>query len=305
MTAGEDSLDEDPRTSARLGFIGLGKMGAPMALRLVGWPGGLKVFDVRTDAMRPVAEAGAASADSVADVAASSDIIGVTVLDDAQVREVVAGENGLARHARPGTVIAIHSTISDHTATALAAQLTPARIHLIDAPISGGAPGASLGKLAVMIGADDAVFQRIKEPFSRFASLVVHAGPVGAGTQMKLARNMMHFVGWTAASEAQRLAEECGLDIEALGKVVRHSDSVTGGPGAIMLRKTTAVVEPDDSFFPILTHLRGLGEKDLALALTLGAEHGVELPLAALALKRFAAGLGVPHTAVPPARQDM
>jgi 3-hydroxyisobutyrate dehydrogenase-like beta-hydroxyacid dehydrogenase len=279
--AGAESLHEDPTTAVRLGFIELGNLGAPMALRLVEWPGGLTVFDVRVDAMTPLVEAGAASADSVADVAASSDIIGVTVLDDAQVREVIAGENGLARHAGPGTVIAIHSTICDHTAIELAAQLRPAGIHVIDAPITGGAPGANLGELAVMVGAEARVFQRIKEPFSWFASLIVHAGQVGAGTQMKLARNMMHFVSWAAASEAQHLAEECGLDIEALGNVVRHSDTVTGGPGAIMFRKTTDVVDPDDVYFPILSHLRGLGEKDLGLALALGAEHGVELPLAA------------------------
>ena len=92
----------------KLGYIGLGNMGAPMAKRLVDWPGGLIGFDVRAEAMTPLAELGAALADSVADVAAA-DIISVTVLNDAQVREVV-GE--LAAHAKPGTVIAIHSTIS-------------------------------------------------------------------------------------------------------------------------------------------------------------------------------------------------
>jgi 3-hydroxyisobutyrate dehydrogenase-like beta-hydroxyacid dehydrogenase len=295
--AGDKRLPEDPITTVRLGFIGLGNMGAPMALRLVDWPGGLTVFDVRTDAMTPLVEAGALIADSGAAVGASCDVICVTVLDDAQVREVIAGENGIARHARPGTVIAVHSTISDHTAIEMAAQLAPAGIHVIYAPISGGPPGASVGELAVMIGADDVAFQRIKEPFARFASLVIHAGPVGAGTQMKLARNMMHFVAWAAAFEAQRLAEECGLDIEVLGKVVRHTDAITGGPGAIMVRKTTAVIEPDDFWFPILSHMRDLGEKDLGLALALGAEHGVELPLATLALQRFAAGIGVPHNA--------
>lgn len=281
----------------RLGCIGLGNMGAPMAQRLVDWPGGLTVFDMRAEAMTPLAEAGAQLADSVADVAANADIISVTVLDDAQVRDVVAGEDGIARYARPGTIVAIHSTISDTTAVELAEQLAPEGIHVIDAPVSGGAPGAHKGELATMIGADDMVFQRIKEPFSRWASLVVHAGGPGAGTRMKLARNLLHFVAFTAAAEAQRLAEECGLDIAALGKVVRHTDAITGGPGAIMLRRTTAPVEPDDPWYPILSHVRGLGEKDLSLALALGAQRGVELPLGELARQRLAAGLGVPHTA--------
>ena len=100
----------------KLGYIGLGNMGAPMAKRLVDWPGGVVVFDVRAEAMTPLAEAGATLADSVADVAVA-DIISVTVLNDEQVREVV-GE--LAAHAKPGTVIAIHSTISPETAVELA-----------------------------------------------------------------------------------------------------------------------------------------------------------------------------------------
>ena len=91
----------------KLGYIGLGKMGAPMAKKLVDWPGGLIVFDVRAEAMTRLVEKGASLADSVADVAAA-DVISVTVLDDGQVRDVV-GE--LAAHAKPGTVIAIHSTI--------------------------------------------------------------------------------------------------------------------------------------------------------------------------------------------------
>ena len=125
----------------KLGLIGLGSMGAPIAKRLIDWPGGLTVFDVRVDAMTPFADGGATLADSVADVAAA-DIISVTVLDDAQVREVV-GE--LAANAKPGTVIAIHSTISDTSAVDLARELKPQGIHIVDAPVSGGAGAAKKG----------------------------------------------------------------------------------------------------------------------------------------------------------------
>jgi 3-hydroxyisobutyrate dehydrogenase-like beta-hydroxyacid dehydrogenase len=106
-------------SDVKLGYIGLGNQGLPMAKRLVNWPGGLIVFDVRTEAMTPLAEAGANLADSVADVA-KADVISVTVLTDAQVRDVVAE---LAAHAEPGTVIAIHSTIDPQTAGELAEQL--------------------------------------------------------------------------------------------------------------------------------------------------------------------------------------
>ena len=137
----------------KLGYIGLGDMGAPMAKRLVEWPGGLTVYDLRLEAMTPLAEAGARLADSLEDVA-KADVISVTVLNDEQVRDVIAGENGLVRYAKPDTIIAIHSTISDTTAVELARQLEPEGIHVIDAPISGGKGAAEKGELAVMVGAE-------------------------------------------------------------------------------------------------------------------------------------------------------
>lgn len=276
----------------KLGYIGLGNQGAPMAKRLVEWPGGLIVFDVRAEAMTPLAEVGATLADSVADVAAA-DIISVTVLNDEQVRAVV-GE--LAAHAKPGTVIAIHSTISPETAVELAEQLRPQGIHIVDAPVSGGGGAADKGELAVMVGADREVYERIKPAFKQFASLVVHAGEPGAGTRMKLARNMLTFTSYVAACEAMKLAEAAGLSLQALGRVVRHSDAQSGGPGAIIVREDMTDLTPDHWLYDAFTHTRGLGEKDLSLALALGEQTHVDLPLAELALKNLAAGLGVPHT---------
>jgi 3-hydroxyisobutyrate dehydrogenase-like beta-hydroxyacid dehydrogenase len=275
-----------------IGFIGLGNMGAPMAKRLVDWPGGVTVFDVRTEAMTPLAEAGATLADSVADVA-SADIISVTVLNDEQVRKVV-GE--LAANAKPGTVIAIHSTISPDTAVELAGQLAPQGIHIVDAPVSGGGGAAEKGELAVMVGADREVYERIKPAFKQFASVVVHAGEPGAGTRMKLARNMLTFTSYAAAGEAMKLAAAAGIDLQALGRVVRHTDAQSGGPGAVVVRDSIADLEPDNFLYGPLAHARDLGEKDLSLALALGEATGVDLPMAEMALKNLAAGLGVPRT---------
>ncbi|MCV7101963.1 NAD(P)-dependent oxidoreductase [Mycobacterium palustre] len=275
-----------------LGYIGLGKMGAPMAKRLVDWPGGVVVYDVRAEAMTPLAEAGATLADTVADVAAA-DLISVTVLDDTQVREVV-GE--LAGHAKPGTIVAIHSTISDTTAVELAAELKPQGIHVVDAPVSGGGGAADKGELAVMVGAEREVYERVKPAFKQWASMVIHAGAPGAGTRMKLARNMLTFTSYAAACEAMQLAEAAGLDLQALGRVVRHTDALTGGPGAIMVRDDMKDLEPGHFLYQPFLHTRGLGEKDLSLALGLGEAVSVDLPLAELALQRLAAGLGVPHT---------
>lgn len=276
-----------------LGYIGLGNMGAPMATRLVDWPGGLLVYDVRAEAMAPLAQAGARAAGSVADVAAA-DVISVTVLNDDQVRDVV-GE--LTRNAKPGTVIAIHSTISDTTAVELAAELKPQGIHVVDAPVSGGGSAAEKGELATMVGAERDVYERIKPVFKQWASLVIHAGEPGAGTRMKLARNMLTFTSYAAACEAMKLAEASGLNLQALGRVVRHTDKLTGGPGAIIVRDDMAPLTPDHWLYDMFVHTRGLGEKDLSLALALGESVSVDLPLAEVALERLAEGLGVPHTA--------
>lgn len=288
MSAVESAADQ-----LAVGFIGLGNMGKPMARQLLEWPGGLTVCDARPDAILPFVEAGATGVGDAAELGARADVIGVTVVDDAQVRDVVTGPRGILRTARPGTVIAVHSTISDRTAEQLAAVCADHQVEFVDAPVSGGAGAAKAGTLAVMVGGTADAVDRIRQPFGSFANLIVHAGPVGAGTRMKLARNLLHFVSFTAATEAQRLAEAAGLDIAALGKVVRHSDAVTGGAGAIMLRDTTTAIAADDFWFSIFSHVRTLGEKDLSLALELGERLGIPLPLAALGLDGLGRGLGV------------
>lgn len=275
----------------QIGYIGLGGMGAPMAMRLVGWPGGLSVYDVREEAMVPFAQAGAVVASDIREVATAG-LIGITVLNDTQVCEVVGQ---LAQHAAPGTVIAIHSTISDTTAEELADDLAPRGIHVIDAPVSGGAGAAQKGELATMVGAPREVYERVKPVFKRWASLVIHAGAPGAGTRMKLARNMLTFTGFAAAGEAMRLAEQAGLDLQELGRVVRHTDALTMGAGAIMMRDDTNEIESGHWLYDMLLHTRSLGEKDLSLALALGDSLNIDLPLARIALTELAAGLGVPH----------
>jgi 3-hydroxyisobutyrate dehydrogenase-like beta-hydroxyacid dehydrogenase len=214
------------------------------------------------------------------------------VLNDEQVRSVVAD---LLTTMATGGVIAVHSTIRAETAEELAATAAPRGIHVIDAPVSGGFMGAHGGTLAVMVGGERAAYEHVKEVFACFASVVVHMGPAGAGTRTKLARNLLHFIAYTGAGEAQRLAEAAGLDLRKLARVVRHSDSVTGGPGAIMLRDTTAQLHEGEEWFDVLSHTRDLGEKDLTLALELADHLGVELPLGRIALRDFAASLGVPH----------
>jgi len=279
-------------SEALLGYVGLGTMGAPMARHLVDWPGGLIVYDVRGTAMSPFAASGVTIAADLAEVAAA-DLISVAVLNDAQVQAVVTE---IARHTAAGTVIAIHSTVADTTVVELATRWEPHGLYVIDAPVSGGAGAAEAGDLATMVGARRPVCERVKPVFKRWASLVIHAGDPGAGTRMKLARNMVTFTAFAAACEALNLAERAGLDLQALGRVVRHTDAITGGPGAIMVRDDMAVLDPGHWLYETFSHTRELGEKDLGLALELGRSLDVDLPLARVALQRLAAGLGVPDT---------
>ncbi len=222
-----------------LGFVGLGQLGRLVARHLVSWPGGLVVCDVRPEATRSFAQRGAIAVDDVgALVAAGASIISVMVLDDSQVVDVV---HRVFETATQDTVVAIHSTIRPETAELLAAEAAAYPVSVLDAPVTGGPGGARAGTLAVMVGGADAAVDRCRESFACFSDRVVHFGPVGSATRAKIARNLITFAGYVAAGEAQRLAQAAGVDLTKLGDVVRYSDTVTGGPGTIMLRDT---VEP-------------------------------------------------------------
>ena len=276
-----------------IGFIGLGNIGAPMARRLLDRPDELVVLDVAAAATAPFAAEGATVAATPAELAARARVISIVVRDEAQVADVLDGPDGLLAGAAAGTVVAVHSTISAEGAVALADRAAAAGVDLVDAPISGGAMGAHEGTLAVMVGGSDDAVERARPVLERYASLVVHCGPVGQGTRMKIARNLITFASFAAVGEAQRLAQAAGLDVAALGDVVRHSDRVTGGAGAIMLRPDASVMADDDGLRPIFAHTAALGTKDLELAAELGDGLDVDTPVAELARRLLAPALGL------------
>jgi 3-hydroxyisobutyrate dehydrogenase-like beta-hydroxyacid dehydrogenase len=271
------------------GFVGLGNIGGAMASRLPHEE--LLVHDVREEAAAPFVETGARSG-SLQELAVECDVVSIVVLTDQQVRDVV-GE--LLEHATEGTVVAIHSTIDTHTAPELAEQGRARGVHVLDAPVSGGAIGASQGRLAVMVGGERSAYEVAKPVFHHWAELVLHVGPAGAGTQCKLARNLITYAGFVAAAESQRLAQAAGIDLRKLAAVVRLSDSVTGGVSSVMVRESTAPLAADDGLRPIFEHARALGEKDLALALAMGEELGVDMPVGRHALSNLAEAIGVPQ----------
>lgn len=257
-----------------VGFVGLGNIGKPMARRL----SEPLVYDVD----RAATEGFSRVASELAELRAC-DVVCVMVRDDDQVRAVQRGIGD-------GPVLVVHSTISVATAESLGQ-------HALDAPVSGGPMGAAEGRLAVMVGGTAEAFAIARPVLDQLGELVVHLGPAGAGTKAKLARNLLHFVAFTAVTEAQRLAEASGIDLEELGRIVRHTDAITGGPGAIMYRFTAAPLTPDDGWTSIFEHVAALGEKDLALALALADDTGVDVPLATLALTRLRGGLGLEERA--------
>jgi 3-hydroxyisobutyrate dehydrogenase-like beta-hydroxyacid dehydrogenase len=269
----------------RVGFVGLGNIGKPMALRLASDPGlDLLVHDVVPEPVAELVAARASAAASVTEVA-NVDVLCVMVRDDDQVRSVAL--DVLSSGASP--VLVVHSTVAPSTPV----ELEALGLRVLDAPVSGGPVGAADGTLAIMVGGAEAAYAVAEPVLTRMGSKLVHAGPLGAGTRMKLARNLIHFVAFTAVTEAQRLAEVSGLDLVALGEVVRHTDAITGGPGAIMYRDTTAPLATDDFWFGVFDNVRALGEKDLAFAIELAGTLGVDVPLARLAREGLGKGLGL------------
>lgn len=276
-----------------VGFIGLGNIGAPMAKTLRNWPGGLVVHDAATEAVEPFVSRGATAADSGAQVAELASVICVMVQNAAQVESVLVGSEGILATAEPGTVVAVHSTISPEDAERLAGIASQAGVELIDAPVSGGAMGAHGGTLAVMVGGSEEAVAKCRRVFEHFAGLVVHMGGVGTGTRTKIARNLITFASFAAVGDAQRLAEAAGLDLLKLGEVVRYSDAITGGAGAIMLRDQAGEMAAHDGLRPIFGHSAVLGTKDLSLAVQLADSLGVEVPFAKLASRYLESALGL------------
>lgn len=283
----------------RTGFIGLGQIGKPMAARLAASDAvDLRVFDVDPDPVAELVAAGATAADSIGELGNWADVVCVMVRDDDQVRSVLAEmlADLRSRSSFVPVSFVIHSTVAPSTPQTLVAEVMKVcgfAVEIIDAPVSGGPMGAADGSLAVLVGASDEGFKAVEPVLSVFGSKVIHTGELGSGTRFKLARNLVHFVAFTAATEAARLAEAAGLDLVALGEVVRHTDAVTGGPGAILHRDTSAPLREDDFWHGVFSHVRTLGEKDLAFAIDLADELGIDLPLTRLALDRLGPGLGL------------
>ena len=200
-------------------------MGKPMAVNILRAGFALTVYDSRQEPVEELAGLGARAAGSPKEVAETSDLVAIAVVDDAQVEAVVTGPAGILEGARSGTIIAIHSTISPETAQRLAAVAKEKGVHVLDAPISGGEAGARQKSLCYMVGGEQVLIERCREVFAASASDIFRMGDVGSGAAAKMIVQVVTCINMLAAHEAELLSAQCGLDFPALQKVLRVSSA--------------------------------------------------------------------------------
>jgi 3-hydroxyisobutyrate dehydrogenase len=263
----------------RVAMIGLGRMGGPMTDHLLASGHEVAVFDVVPDAVSPRIERGAMPAASPAEAAVGATFVGIVVLDDAQATDVVSGPRGVLRTLEPGAMVAIHTTVTLDTVHVLAAAGERHGITVIDAGISGGEAGAQAGTLVSLVGGPDAAVEQARPVLLAFSKAVLHAGPLGAGMALKLARNAVGYAWMHAVYEAAALAHRSGVDVALLEQAVRETGTfeqafipiALGGPEPL----------PPDAPKEARAggaHVGRLADKDLDHALALADRLGLDLP---------------------------
>jgi 3-hydroxyisobutyrate dehydrogenase-like beta-hydroxyacid dehydrogenase len=268
----------------RAGFIGLGNIGAPMARCLLA--AGLEtcVHDRAPEPVRALVEAGAKAAASPRALAEASEVVSICVRDDADVRAVLTGAEGVLAGAAPGSVVAVHSTVQPATVVELGAAAAERGVGVIDACITGGAAAAAAGTLTVMVGGEPEHVERARPVLEAFARKIVHTGPLGTGCQVKLCNNLMTYLAWTAAYEATLLARAAGLPQSVLEEVTRANGNLTDPMLAFLaLHKVPEATRTSEGFQARMRGFVEIAEKDLAATLDLARRCGVSLPGTALA----------------------
>jgi 3-hydroxyisobutyrate dehydrogenase len=200
----------------RIGFIGLGNMGGPMAANLVKAGHQVAVFDMAKAAIDKAVGAGASAAASANASAADAEVV-VTMLPAGQhVRQVYLGDQGLLKAVKPGTLCIDSSTIDVATAREVQTAAKAARIDFLDAPVSGGVGGATAGTLTFMVGGENDAFARAKPILEKMGKNIFHAGGAGNGQAAKICNNMLLAISMIGTCEAFVLAEKLGLDHQTL-----------------------------------------------------------------------------------------
>jgi 2-hydroxy-3-oxopropionate reductase len=260
---------------ANLGFIGLGRMGAPMASNLLAAGHALAVHARRPEAMQDLVAAGASRCASPREVAARSEVIFTMVTDGRAVEEVALGSDGVSAGARPGSVLIDHSTISPSGARRIAASLGTRGVHMLDAPVSGGAAGARTATLSIMVGGDEDVFNRCRPLLESLGTTVVYIGSAGAGQVAKACNQICIVVNQLGAAEALLLAEQSGVDFD------RVKRAMMGGFAASRILDVQGPKMMSRCFDGQIESR--LHHKDILIALEMARELGARLPASELA----------------------
>jgi 3-hydroxyisobutyrate dehydrogenase len=258
----------------RIGFVGLGTMGAAMAGHLVRSGRPLSVWNRTPGRTADLIAAGATEAPTPAAVGAASDVIVVCVSDTPDVEAVLFGPDGVSAGARPGSLVIDCSTIAPGATRAMAGRLKALGIDLADAPVSGGSEGAQKATLTIFVGAEPAVFERARPILEVIGKTITHVGPIGSGQAVKAVNQVILAGTYLGVAEGIVLAIKAGLDVE---QVV----GALGGGAAqswVLANRSGRMLANDYPLgFKVELHL-----KDLGIALALAAESGTDLPVTEL-----------------------
>ncbi len=247
----------------RVGFIGLGSQGGPMAHRIIAGGYNTTLWARRPQTLAAFADTRAHVAESPADLAANSDLVCLCVVGDGDIEGLAAGQDGLLAGLNPGGVIAVHSTIHPDTCRRLAEKADAQGVSVIDAPVSGGGGAASEGRLLVMVGGDSAVVERCRPVFETYADPVVHLGELGCGQTAKLLNNLLFTANLGTAATVLSLANALGVSPNRLTEVVSRSsgnsfalnaisgagglDQLAGHAGTLLQKDARLIVDLADS----------------------------------------------------------
>lgn len=268
----------------KVGFIGTGNMGNPMANNILAKGHELVVHDARREQSENLIQAGATWANSAREVAEACSLVLTSLPTPAIVEAVYLGEGGLLSGAKPGSVLVDLSTNSPTVIKRIAGIAREQGIRVLDGPVSGGTGGARRGNLAVMVGGDRATFDEVKPVLDCIGTNVFHVGEIGMGNVAKLVNNMIALTNMQIAYEGLVLGTKAGMDPQTLVDVIRASS----GNSFVMQYGMTPFSRRD--WRPSFTI--DLSAKDVGLAVTLGRELKVPLVLGALAEQELISAQG-------------
>lgn len=273
-----------------IAFIGLGIMGSPMAVHLQNAGHTVVGYNRSPEATKPLVEAGGTAAGSIAEAVADADVVAVMVPDSPDVAAVLAEEDGVFAHAKPGTLIIDFSSIRPDVTVGLAEEAAEKGFRLLDAPVSGGEAGAKNAALSIMVGGADDDFAAAKDVFDAVGKTVVHVGPAGSGQTVKAANQLIVAGNIALLAEAIVFLEAYGVDTEAAVKVL--GGGLAGS--AVLDQKAQKMLDRSfDPGFRIELH-----NKDLGILTSAAREAGVVVPTGALVAQLMAAALATGDAAL-------